>query len=331
MPTRDEYEFQKCEKNFVAGGDNGTKHDTMTFAKHLNIQLGSPAMCPPSVAREIELYVTRVQRNILYYVMKRSKEQKIIYTYILFTIVVAVAMPIFAYRMPYLALKGHESASTLAYAAVIPAQITAVLTGVFVLHKLVTLWVFRRNSIHACWKASCQLKSILYSFEDEWKDSLEDAPSPAFVRALRKSRLDAEKIVELERDSFFESFGKTSVDLQAMIKSASSDATDVAGKIADPMIKELAERERKQAQQGEDLRKARTDVVKAAVEVQLLEQRTDGLDYRQRRTSSEEVRKAAISELTKVNDQLADAKMRLDEARATLKAKTATGEQAPIA
>lgn len=328
MSTGETYKFQKQEKKFIAGRETWMKSDAVTFCKHLGFEFDN---CPLSVKREIELYIIKVHCNILYYVNKIQDERALIIRYVIFTGILAVAIPIVTFVMPLPFMNAEKAISGVAYAAIIPAQITAVLTGLFALHKIVTLWIFRRNSIHAFWKASCQLKSLLYSFEDKWKGNLGDGPSLEFLRELRESRKEAETIIEQEEGSFFQSYDKTSVDLQGLIKSASNDATAVAGSIADPMFKELAERERRQTQREDELRKAREDLVMASAEVRVLEQRVVALEYRREHSRDADARTVVAAELTAVQGQLEKARTKLQTVTAAYEAKKSSEAAAPVA
>jgi hypothetical protein len=100
------------------------------------------------------------------------------------------------------------------------AQLTAVLTGLFAVHRSVGAWLDQRKLIGHFWKAGSELKGLLYAFEEEWqgKAARDGRLTAEFLDALRASLEHARRIVRQERDDFYQLYPMPSMDILSRLQ-----------------------------------------------------------------------------------------------------------------
>lgn len=285
------YGFQKWDRWSRAGDDAGSFKDLELFASKLELSRENGTW-PPTREYEPFFYdfVHAIHRNILWYTIKRRWEVLKLVSYMLISAILVLAIPLIVALIPMLpeimqtgtrfmpnfiseAAKIAQSSPAFSSGTVISAQLTAMVTGIYGLHRIISSWIFRRNSAHSFWKAGSDLKTLLYSLEDEWKGRTRvgNVWDPSFFKALEEVERQAWEIVKVERGSFFQSFSKTQVDLQGLITQSMTSATTLVTQLAKPSLKEIDGQNLKKAKVKADLQKSHVGLVSLLTKKRLLE------------------------------------------------------------
>ena len=110
--------------------------------------------------------------------------------------------------------------------------VTAVLTGLFGLHKALSSALNQRRVVGNFWNAAAALKRRLYAFEDAWrgKATASEGPTPAFAQAVKDEIQAAGTIRDEEERRFFDQFSYPAFDLGRVLNSAGSRAAAVTAR-----------------------------------------------------------------------------------------------------
>jgi len=350
MPSniiKEEYEFEKLGWQKKLGGETETNTELLTFARRLGLDLkikeDSKETHQEIIDRNFDehtkilfqKFVTTVHLNIQYYVERHKFQRNLYWVYMGVTVVLLIVIPCLAYFMPMAALKTARSLNntdSFPTGAIISAQLTALLAGIFGIHRVVSSWLFRRNSAHEFWKAGSELKTILYSFEERWlnKTQLGDSWDPLFIKGLIEGKKAAREIVKQERESFFKSFSQIAVDLQDVTEKSIAGAGIVVGKVAEPIIKQIAALEQKKANAIAEVQKARQTLVTSYAKERLLKKSIIQLEYHISKTKKESVKSDLNTQLTNKKASLDSLQFELIDNKAEYESKWAISMKATI-
>ena len=328
--SKEDYVFEKEDKRFFDIREDLTKNDELEFARRLGFDIKDPSLCSLNSCRIINGFVRAVHHNILWYV--RSRKRQVIWYrwYMVLTVVLVILVPLaplfISSSVLDTALESNSGAdgglSEFPTSIFVSAQLTALIAGIYGVHRLFSSWLFRRNSAYAFWKASAELKEILYTIEERWEENtaLGGVLDPNFLRDLKQGETAARGILRVERDSFFSAYEKTSVNLQEVVTKSTSGAGTVVGMIADPIFKKVAENVKLKADQRGAINTARGRVVNLLSQRrQLAERIARGkakslliTDPARKQPQAEQV-KADQRELANVGTQLVQAKAAYEE------------------
>jgi hypothetical protein len=115
--------------------------------------------------------------------------------------------------------------SRLGQPTAVTAQMSAVLTGLLAFQRGVSAWLDRRQIVGAYAKASSDLKTLLYTFEQTWDTMATDSSHAVeFTSALRTITAKSRDIVRLETEAYYQTLSYPTLDLGSLVKSAASDA-----------------------------------------------------------------------------------------------------------
>jgi len=120
--------------------------------------------------------------------------------------------------------------------SVVGAQMTTFLTGLLAVHKSMSSWLDKRKVIGNFWRAESELKTILYAFEDKWKNKAyeNDTLSEEFISAAKESIIRARAVVSEEQGKFFDACTYPSIDLSAILGKAGNDARALVNSHSSP-------------------------------------------------------------------------------------------------
>jgi len=183
--------------------------------------------------------------------VKRRKREVYWYrSYIGLTVGLVILVPVVSVFIPAVALESvleakpgtGVNAPEVPTSVVISAQLTALIAGIYGVHRLFSSWLFRRNSAYAFWKAGAELKKILYTIEERWRGQtvVGDILDPNFLRDLKQGKAAAQEILRAERDTFFSAYEKIAVDLQDVVTRSTTGAAAVVGRIAEPILRTIS-------------------------------------------------------------------------------------------
>ncbi|TXG84167.1 MAG: hypothetical protein E6R14_05330 [Thermomicrobiales bacterium] len=329
--AQSKYEFERTDIRFIAGNDAATDEDEKVFVARLQFNLDNHS--PPHVKRAVRAYVTAVHRNISYYVAQRKDEEKRYKDYMYWTVGLVIAIPI-ATALLALIPRFFDVMQGINTSEVLLTQIIAVMAGVFGVHRLYSTWMFRRNSAHAFWQASAQLKTLLYSFEQHWAQRvlLGTTFDPLFLKALEEGKAAADEVVAKEQDSFFQALGNLQVDLQDIATKAVEASEGISTRLAEPILKQIAAREQKSAQILGEASKAREELVALLAKRKLIEEMIARLKNRSLTETSTDRRSDLNGQIKNAEARLASIEFDLMDRQAAYKAKwaTATNDKALI-
>ena len=317
------YQFEIEDNRFIAGGDKDTEREAKIFASRIGFDIEDSNICHLPDKRLLLEYVAAVHRNILWYVRNHKKQTYWYRAYMVITAILVIVIPGVAVIVPWVALK--ETASSV----VVSAQLTALFTGVFGLHRLLSAWLFRRNSAHTFWKAGSDLKALLYTLEERWRKNavIGDSLDPLFVEDLTEGKKAAREIVKNEREGFFQSFSQTSVDLQDVVSKGITNAEKVVSKIAGPIVQKIATQEQKKSQASADLRKAREEVVSLIAKKRFIEELIKRSKYRHEKETDTPRKEELLSRIKNADSRLVVVKFDLADKKASYEAKRAVYHQ----
>ena len=109
---------------------------------------------------------------------------------------------------------------TDAQSAALPAQITAVLTGVLALQKTLSTWYASQQRYAAWYKARSDLKTLYYTLLQTWSGKI--VAGDVFLAALRTFTADASKVISDEQLDFFQRLTLPGIDVLDMLTSTRS-------------------------------------------------------------------------------------------------------------
>lgn len=147
-------------------------------------------------------------------------------------------------------------------AAIITAQVGAVLTSIIALQRTFSAWFGRRMVVGRRWRARAELIGLIYDFENEYKyefqdisDPREDASKsgkdgaeptkknsqppaslpPKMRRDMKAAIKRARETVEIERQEFFDNYALPEIDVGSSIVSAQAIASKIVTAFRAPL------------------------------------------------------------------------------------------------
>ena len=327
------YAFERHDTRNLDLLQEPKQDDEVEFARRLGFDLKDESQCSPRARRVIGEFVEAVHRNILWYVKRRKREVGWYRCYMGLTAGMVVIVPAVSVLIPAQALDSVlQPEATVAGTApdvptsvVVSAQLTALIAGIYGIHRLFSTWLFRRNSAHAFWKASAELKEILYGIEGRWRGQtlIDGALDHNFLRDLTQAKAAAQEIVKSERNTFFAAYEKVSADLQGIVTKGTTGAAAVVGKIADPILKKVAEQERRKADQRAAITAARGRIVNLLTQRRQLNEQVARSQAMQQLTKDAGHRRQLIEQLQRFQKDLAAVARELTKATARYQEKWA--------
>jgi len=170
---------------------------------------------------------THCNLAIAWYEAKIRKETRARGAYFFISLGLLLLIPIVLFLMGNLSTFGQPAAVT--------AQMSAVLTGLLAFQRGVSAWLDRRQIVGTYAKASSDLKTLLYTFEQTW-DMMATDPSHAveFASALRTAASKSRDIVRRETEAYYQTLSYPTLDLGSLVKSAASDASSLVQTFGTP-------------------------------------------------------------------------------------------------
>lgn len=174
--------------------------------------------------RDLLAYTTACHLNISWYDRSRKREQRWYWGFALFTFVLLLATPV--------AIMGAHSVKSTA----LTAQIGVIIAGVLSAHRMLSTMFEKRNLVRHFWKAQAELKSLLYSFEDRWRDAMVDASQttgesvvlkPEFIEDLRGQIQKARQITQGEQEDYFARYDTAFSNLAEILGFAHKQSSEV--------------------------------------------------------------------------------------------------------
>ncbi len=140
----------------------------------------------------------------------RQKEEKLRLYYIIGSFLLLVLIPILLYGL-----------SRLPGGAGGAAQITAMLKSLLAVQKAMSSWLDKRKVIGGFWKAESEIKTLLYEFEGKWKNAAVKGTKlkQEFIDESKASIKKSKKIVDDEKNIFFNSFSYPAIDVENILSS----------------------------------------------------------------------------------------------------------------
>jgi hypothetical protein len=258
MATRPSYKFEEMVRKQTVRTPEDAAYALATFATRLGI--------PESLAlREALLdplrhYVIEVHLNIDWYVHRLERERRLQLMFTAFSVVLLVGIP------PLIALLSKIDKDTASTAAVI----TAMITGILAIHKTLAAWLDKRQLFGHFWRASAELKEVLYSFEQTWVDKTVqgDMAQPEFLQAVQTDIARARQIVRAERQGFYEIYQSPAFDVFQRLNDALGQGQALSQQLRLPSLDERAAREQTATQRKQSAETARRRKLELEAEIQ---------------------------------------------------------------
>lgn len=175
---------------------------------------------PPPAAVDGRLLELAVHCHLAidWYQRRLREEVRARRRYFFLSLTLLAVIPALLYLLVPQASEGHA-------AAVVTAQLSAVVTGLLAFQRGVSAWLDKRQVVGGYSRAASQLKTILYSFEQTWEGHAEDAGHAAeFVAAIKDAIQRCREVVRVETDSYFQTLSYPSLDLGSLVRTSSLDA-----------------------------------------------------------------------------------------------------------
>ena len=253
-----QYTFEANDKRYwgaVTYGEAELEADMEKFATDV----------PVVSAADDELvkeYVNYVHRNAVWYVLNRKKQEKINYLYMLFTLAVVIAIPVITYLIPATGLlAGSET-------GVITAQISAILSGGIAFHRMLSSWLFRRNTALDFWRAGTGLKNLHFDLVERWRGG--DWDVDRFESDLRETLKRARIVVAQETEASFAAFSNVQVDIGKVLTSAAATSKSLIDDLSGSILDEVNKTRAAKAENKKMVATVRLNLVSARAEVRTL-------------------------------------------------------------
>ena len=221
----DEIKSDDLEYGFEAGGRAAfrDKQRASREKTRLERRLGFTDEQPAAAYAELLLELTvHCHLAIDWYQHKLKREIRARRWYFFLSLGLLALIPIALFLLV------PESDAKQTTAAVITAQISAVLTGLLAFQRGVSAWLDRRQVVGGYSKAVSELKAILYEFEQTWQDCARDVcRGSEFKAAIKQAIGKCRTVVRVETDGYFQTLSYPSLDLGSLVKSATADATEI--------------------------------------------------------------------------------------------------------
>lgn len=257
MANRPSYKFEQVRKRTVRTSEDATQTLT-TFTARLGIPESTTAR--EELLDVLRHYVIEVHLNIDWYVRRVEHERRLQLMFTAFSVVLLVGMP------PLIALLSKIDKNTASTAAVI----TAMITGILAIHKTLAAWLDKRQLFGHFWRASAELKEVLYSFEQTWGDKAvhDGVTNPEFLKAVQTDIARARQIVQAERQGFYEIYQSPAFDVFQRLNEAFGQGQTLGQQFRVPSFDERATREQTAAQRKQSAETARRRKLELEAEIQ---------------------------------------------------------------
>lgn len=177
-----------------------TKQRAADMVEKLLLRLGVDAddqeQLGEDARRSITAFATACHLNIDWYARSRARQRRLYLLFGIFTGLLVVAIPVAV----FLTANASEA---------LAGQFGVIITGVLSAHRALASTLDKRNMERHFWKAQADLKSILYSFEDKWRDCVlaeadgEVTCTPEFLQDLQRCTRESEEVKNDEQEVFF--------------------------------------------------------------------------------------------------------------------------------
>lgn len=239
------YRFENPEHNPNVRTRETAAEVVRVFAKRLGV--------PDEVKLDTPLleYVVDVHLNIEWYVKRLAREQMWRRIFIVASILLLPTIPLLIWRLGYIdAGAGAGSTSSTGSTSsgnTTAVQITAMITGILAIHKAIAAWLDKRQLFSLFWRASAELKEILYSLEQTWQGQahIDGELRPEFLEAVNAGIKQARQIIHDERQNFYELYRYPSFDVFHKLNEAFSQARTLTTDFTTPAMKRRVEQEQK--------------------------------------------------------------------------------------
>jgi hypothetical protein len=200
--------------SILSRGDAGNGHRSRERAQallpDLKNALGLPRGVDANLDHALEAFLAECVLGAAWYEAKYRDASKKVSLYIVLNVTLVLGIP----AGLILLQKWSDQSSAL------PAQITGVLTGILALQKTLSAWYASQQRYAAWYKARSDLKTLYYSFVQQWFGKI--ATAEQFLPALLTATAAARKIIEDERQDFFQKLALPSFDVLDMLTSSRS-------------------------------------------------------------------------------------------------------------
>lgn len=271
----------KSTTDYIFEGAKHRKIDTRKFSldkeaekfvTRLKLPISDQCTCAVWTQRAHQVvwdFVNRVHRSVYWYTRARQIEVRWYRAYMCLTVVavlsvLAIAVLIPSAHVDKLFSVADAGERPIPTSATVSAQLTALIAGVYGVHRMASSWLFRRNHAHAFWKAASNLKSILYEIEEKWAGNVvlaSDKIDPNFLLELEQSKEQVRAIIAAEEEAFFKSYESIKTDLQSTVSTSLTGSSGVVSMLSQPIIKKAVEEEKRRAQSKAAVDKARGNII----------------------------------------------------------------------
>jgi hypothetical protein len=193
-------------KGDVASGERSREraHKLLNDFKE---QLKLPSKSNINIDRALENFLIEAVLGAAWYQVKSKRALRWLWLYIIINIILVIALP--------LGLIGLAKLGT--GMAVIPAQITGVLTGILALQKTLSQWYVSQQRYAAWYKARSDLKTVYYGLVHQWSGKI--AAVDQFLVALDGATEQSRKVIDDEQLDYFQRLALPSFDVLDMLTS----------------------------------------------------------------------------------------------------------------
>lgn len=260
MPTdKPAYPFEEASSHSVRQRERAIELLPI-FRARLGMPPDTPeaAHAPRALDELLQRYIIEVQLNIEWYAARLQRERRLRRVYVMLSSVLFVVIPLLIWLLssgfdPRTAAP-QESGAAHSTAA----EITAVITGILAVHQALAAWLDKRHMVGHFWRASADLKELLYSFEGTWRAGVYADPgegagegeskgiAPAFLEALSADIGRARQIVRKEREGFYELYNTPAFDVVQRLSAAFSQAQGLTKQFSAPGLSERAQRDQEE-------------------------------------------------------------------------------------
>lgn len=276
MAKRPSYRFEDSARKESIRSPEQAEETLQTFLARLDIP-GNPE----DTSGLLRQYVVDVHLNIEWYVRRLRREKVWQRLFVTGSVLLLPGIPVLIWGLSYLSDTAASWSAT---------QVTAVLTGVLAIHKSVAAWLDKRQLFGHFWRASAELKELLYSFELRWRGKAVagGALRPELCEALLDDLARAREIVREERRGFYELYKSPSFDVFHKLNEAFTQSQSMTAQFRlpsgeDRVALEQAAAERKKRAEEASRRKLEIEAEIEGLE-RLLEQQEAALPEAGERT-----------------------------------------------
>ncbi|ACY19194.1 hypothetical protein [Haliangium ochraceum] len=234
-------------------------------------RLGLPEKTSVEVDEALLLFIVEVHLNIAWYADRLRREDRMRRFYTIVSAVLFMAVPALVWFLSggfdvFASDDGGEALASSAHSTA--AEITAVITGLLAVHRALSAWLDKRQIHGHFWRASADLKELLYSFEESWsgraalaaastEDGLAAATAPLtaegelsteFHEALAGEIARARQIVRKEREGFYELYKSTAFDVVQRLGDTFTQAQTMTRQFSAPQLNERLDREQEESE-----------------------------------------------------------------------------------